>query len=315
MVAVVITGVLVVTAVAGVVWLLAPSGLSRDADADGLTDAREREIGTDPHDPDTDGDALPDGVEVDQRRYDLSLTNATAVDLDLDNDNASDADPLVKDIFVEVDRMEDYRLSFLAVAFAQRPLQRSPVGVIELHIDQDDGGGDTVPSDDCLGLSPLHYDDFLAIKRAHFDASRKGVFHYALLANRISSDATCDEDILGQAFGHDDDFLLAYERLQFGGESQIAAVFLHELGHNLGLVDTLYAGIDNGCTLPGSSCFDPALYSNYESVMNYRFQRGFGGGGSWVIDYSDGTHGVDSYGNPDHNDWAQLRYDGVRTPD
>lgn len=35
-----------------------------DSDGDGLGDEYEREIGTDPFDPDTDGDGVPDGVEV-----------------------------------------------------------------------------------------------------------------------------------------------------------------------------------------------------------------------------------------------------------
>lgn len=35
-----------------------------DTDKDGLTDADEKEIGTDPNNPDTDGDGIPDGVEV-----------------------------------------------------------------------------------------------------------------------------------------------------------------------------------------------------------------------------------------------------------
>ncbi len=35
-----------------------------DTDGDGLTDAREAEIGTDPHLPDTDGDTLNDGEEI-----------------------------------------------------------------------------------------------------------------------------------------------------------------------------------------------------------------------------------------------------------
>ena len=36
----------------------------RDSDGDGLTDAQEREIGTDPFDPDTDDDGIDDGTEV-----------------------------------------------------------------------------------------------------------------------------------------------------------------------------------------------------------------------------------------------------------
>lgn len=36
-------------------------GGARDSDNDGLSDRRERELGTDPNDPDTDGDGIPDG--------------------------------------------------------------------------------------------------------------------------------------------------------------------------------------------------------------------------------------------------------------
>ena len=35
-----------------------------DTDFDGMTDEEEREFGTDPENPDTDGDGYLDGVEV-----------------------------------------------------------------------------------------------------------------------------------------------------------------------------------------------------------------------------------------------------------
>ena len=37
--------------------------VSRDSDADGWTDVEEGRLGTDPHDPDSDGDGLPDGSD------------------------------------------------------------------------------------------------------------------------------------------------------------------------------------------------------------------------------------------------------------
>lgn len=50
-----------------------------DSDADGLSDEREAEIGTDPSNPDTDGDHLPDGREVN-----VYGTNPVASDTDKD---------------------------------------------------------------------------------------------------------------------------------------------------------------------------------------------------------------------------------------
>lgn len=41
-----------------------PSAVVLDSDRDGLTDAQEIQLGTDPHNPDTDGDGLNDGDEV-----------------------------------------------------------------------------------------------------------------------------------------------------------------------------------------------------------------------------------------------------------
>ena len=55
------------------------SGLDSDADGDGLLKSEENELGTDPNNPDTDGDGLNDGVEV--RTY---FTNPLNPDSDSD---------------------------------------------------------------------------------------------------------------------------------------------------------------------------------------------------------------------------------------
>jgi hypothetical protein len=52
--------------------------LDRDLDGDGLLSSREREMGTDPHNPDTDGDGIPDGNDK--------------FPLDRDNDGVPDAE-------------------------------------------------------------------------------------------------------------------------------------------------------------------------------------------------------------------------------
>lgn len=47
-----------------VFWIAGPAGAQADRDGDGLDDAEERRLGTDPELGDTDGDGLRDGVEV-----------------------------------------------------------------------------------------------------------------------------------------------------------------------------------------------------------------------------------------------------------
>jgi hypothetical protein len=59
-----------------------------DTDGDGLSDDRERRLGTDPTRPDTDGDRLPDGWEVDGRTPEGAAL--------------PDADPTRKDLYVQV---------------------------------------------------------------------------------------------------------------------------------------------------------------------------------------------------------------------
>jgi len=65
---------------------------SLDSDGDGLTNAQEAKIGTNPHNPDTDGDGIPDGAEY---------HNQTASGVPIPN-----ADPLHKDVYVNVNYAE-----------------------------------------------------------------------------------------------------------------------------------------------------------------------------------------------------------------
>ena len=65
-------------------FLLACSGDGKDADDDGLTDAEEEELGTDPDEADTDGDGLDDGDEVE--------LGSDPLEPDTDGDGLNDGD-------------------------------------------------------------------------------------------------------------------------------------------------------------------------------------------------------------------------------
>lgn len=61
-----------------------------DADEDGLTNAQEAELGTDPNLPDTDDDGIPDGEEV-------NTYGTDPLDLDSDGDQLYDGGELIRD--------------------------------------------------------------------------------------------------------------------------------------------------------------------------------------------------------------------------
>jgi outer membrane protein OmpA-like peptidoglycan-associated protein len=65
------------------------SGLSDDDDSDGLTNAQEVQLGSDPNNPDSDGDGLKDGEEV--RRY-----KTDPLKTDSDGDGLTDGDEVFK---------------------------------------------------------------------------------------------------------------------------------------------------------------------------------------------------------------------------
>ncbi|GAA5131063.1 Ig-like domain-containing protein [Luteolibacter yonseiensis] len=65
-----------------------------DADGDGLPDARETELGTDPDDPDTDADGMPDGWEI---LHGFNPLNAADATLDWDSDGNSNSQEYQQD--------------------------------------------------------------------------------------------------------------------------------------------------------------------------------------------------------------------------
>jgi hypothetical protein len=290
--------------------------LSVDTDGDGLDDKMEYEIGTNPKSKDTDNDGLEDIAELTTYKtipllYDtdgdllgdgeeINEYSTDPLNWDSDNDHLSDgievkgydvdgngiidvnfpafgADPLVKDIFVEIDWMPagqtlgSYARGKLVEAFAEH-------GIV-LHIDQGElgGGEETEERPNILYDNrdgPMN--DFYDFEQKYFTPSRRGVFYWCL----ITSGAT----YLGQkevgGFNVGDIFTVAGT---WSSDAFLGSAFMHELGHALGLDNSDFDGIDSR----------KYSFDEYRSVMNYNAPYDF-------YDYSDG---------PPFNEWEHINFE------
>jgi hypothetical protein len=242
--------------------------------------------------PDSDGDGLPDEWET--KGYDAGDDGTIDVPLP-----QMGADPLHKDVFVQLDMMLGHPLQRTAIAkvvsaFANAPVS-NPDGKpgITLHVDMGPGtvmrpsgatwgtlsrSGST-PHKEVVGSgSETNYDwsEFEAIKKKNFPAARAPVFRYALSIHRYGSKSQ-DSGGLGRVAGGD--FLIAMGAYCDAGidcqgtEAEQAGTFMHELGHTLGL---RHGGDTNVNYKP-----------NYFSIMNYAFQiSGLTSEGKSLLDYS-----------------------------
>jgi hypothetical protein len=242
---------------------------------------------------DNDGDALCDNWETDG----IDADGDGLVDLVLHDENGDGvvdpgeaADPNVKDVFVEVDfmgplRPRDWALARVESAFAAAP---EP---IRLHVEV----GDAVPfapntrfvACAVAGCAP-DTAGFVDLKAAFFGtaaergsagaaqalAAKAFVFHYALWVNHFTyENGAGGFSGASEQLGNDIVISLGDWGAQPGGTpQQQMGTFMHELGHNLGL---LHGGGDNVNCKP-----------NYLSVMNYLYQLEGYYVGARPLDYS-----------------------------
>jgi len=200
---------------------------------------------------DTDGDGLLDSWEMNG----MDLDKDGTVDLDLP---MLQADWQRKDIFVEVDYMSGRAprgdaMSDVKNAFAANG--------INLHVIV----GEAIPFATVLN----GWAEYDALKASYFGTAdersnpnameaKKLVFRYCLFVHQIWFDPP-DYDVPGVAEVLGNDFIVAAGAFANAGTRQYqAAVFMHELGHTLGLK---HGGKD-----------DVNYKPNYLSVMNYSFQ-------------------------------------------
>lgn len=261
-----------------------------DYDADGLTRARELELGIEPCKSDTDGDGLPDGFEVLGVDVDGGAAAPAAdgsPDLDLPRWGSN---PKRRDVFVEVEWMRDGAswcvLDRCSERHSHRPWPEMFKRVIDafaaaptvnydgsrgiaLHIDagtdmttdsdhwRRDGHGGPIDHAESLFASYSDTADDAAaarIVREYGDPRPDGgaVFHYALFAHRI---APGTDGIAGRSFGIPGDTFVVSYGSGHPTETALARTFMHELGHNL--------------NLRHGGNHDTHYKPNYLSVMNY----------------------------------------------
>nr|WP_282594651.1 hypothetical protein [Halomarina salina] len=228
-----------------------------DTDEDGLTDGREADLGTDPTATDTDGDGFGDGEEV------------------LEEERLPDADPLRKDVYVEVDyqagaTISDEERHRIVESYADAPVS-NPSGergiALHLVVDEQVGGDSPVywngRRGDWNDLGDFYYD--------RFDNYGAG-YHYAVVVDELDDDRTIGLGAEGVMLVED------HPRAETG------STLMHELGHSLGIGSDTFTGVDSR----------ERSVAEYPSVMNYNADNDFYG-------YSDG-----SSGDGDFDDWGYI---------
>jgi hypothetical protein len=287
-------------------------------DGDTLTYWEETNLyDSDPFIPDADHDFDDDGIPSyweDRYGYD-PFSWDDHYNLDPDDDGLQNIEefqtddwcshPFVKDIFIEVDFMEGkyfwnqpYAFTedsayLLENAFAKRDI------IIHIDLGMYGGGGEYAPFQERtegMDLQGARLKYFLHGNPNHW---RRGIFHWAFVCSKI--EIFWGREVGGRMF-HTDSFVLArqtiidntfkYIYMKFSNPTVgMASVFMHELGHTLGLHN--FGGIDNiDCTKPWK--LDFYRYRAYESCMNYHYTYK-------LIDYSDGDDA-----EYDQNDWAII---------
>ncbi|MFC7046083.1 hypothetical protein ACFQH6_12250 [Halobacteriaceae archaeon GCM10025711] len=229
-----------------------------DTDSDRLDDGRERELGTDPLVRDTDGDGFWDGVEL--RKTDV----------------LPGADPLRIDVYVEVDETNTARLPEPDVRDVVDEFADAPVGVdggrsgIALHVVYDDEGLDAA-DEISAETRPGDGNDVADFYDTHFDHAGDG-YHYAVVAESASHDGA----EVGGVTSPGKMVVVSYAEYR----DVTGHVFMHELGHSLGLHSSEFDGIDSR----------RYTETEYDSVMNYN-------AGYRELGYSSG---------PPFDDWQNI---------
>ena len=213
------------------------------------------------------------------------------------------SDPFRKDLFVELDQMEDGPNGQRSILpDRSKELLRTSYNRQNVVYHLDDGcmgGSDWIPFEIVSTrdtLSETYYNYFL-----HGDENnwRRGVFHYGLVVY--------DAGYAGYVFSNDHNpYLDSYQiSSKYLEERKVkpktavirsrvyASVYMHECGHTLGIFNSNTPGCDDQLS-KNPFQLDFYKWRNYKSCMNYRYTYR-------LVDYSDGTHGIN-----DFDDWNRI---------
>jgi hypothetical protein len=227
---------------------------------------------------DTDGDGLCDDWEKNGLFVNV---NGNSMFLDLP---AMGADPNHKDVFVQLDTVGDgivtqAALNVVIAAFANAsvPYPDGTTGNITLHVDNGPNSimdpvtgaqwgvlSRSASISDVANLGNFDtngvfaWDIFDAQKKLDFPAERAPAFHYAISepVQLLNADGTAGAGGIARDIPSSD-FIVAIGHTPDYPDAWVGSIFMHELGHNLGLG---HGGGDDINRKP-----------NYLSIMNYEF--------------------------------------------
>jgi len=294
-----------------------------DYDGDGLPYYVENFVyGTDPEvnnlGEDNDFDGVPIEWEHKWGFNPLVWDDHEHIDLDGDSLNNSEefltndfgSDPFRKDIFLEMDFMENesggeqIKVPDETFELFKNPFSRQNI-VIHFDIGEVEGG-EVIPFDDYTDEN-----EFLEMYRnffLHNDSEnwRRGVFHYGLVVFHRKPSMAFSGDVPPYYgyFPSTNSFVISrsapvYFYKEYNGEKSMAFLyaisFMHELGHTFGIKFGKPFGCDN---FFGTKPWMPAYwrFGRYKSIMNYRYFFS-------ILDYSDGSHGL-----WDYDDWGHIDF-------
>lgn len=212
-----------------------------------------------------------------------------------------DSDPYHKDIFVELDHMEEESgdVIFLVPEISRIMVyQTYAKRNIMFHIDDGCmGGGEIIPFDPMVwfGEEKEYYQNYFL----HNDSDnwRRGVFRYAIYVYDTfpikGLEFPGENPIIKFFMPGLNSYIISTKIFRERSDFDHACVMLHELGHTLGMHMGKPLGCDNQL-MRFQLSLQRIFFKNYESVMNYKYAFS-------ILDYSDGSHGIGDY-----DDWGKM---------